>query len=1383
MPPSRTLGSVLLLFLFFSVSLSQQEANPTLPWRGEPGISLTVEQIMAQEAARGSEPVWRIGRKPPRIRPDRGSLPQNPESKETPQWPAAGSSESRLPTEAPQTLGVSFTGATLAGTNPTFSFPPDVMGDVGPTQYIVAVNGRIVSFNKTTGVADGVLNADMDVFFNSVRNGQGTSDPRIRYDRLSGRWFIIIINVAATNNRVLFAVSNTSTITGGTVWTYFFFQQNTVAPAGNNTQFADYPTLGVDANALYIGCNMFTSGGSFSNVSAWVVRKSSIIGAGPIVATAFRDLLVSNVGPYTPQGVDNFDPAATQGYFIGVDNATFGTLMIRRVSDPGGTPTISSNISLTVSSTQFPVKVPHLGNTGGNNGRLDALDDRLYQAVMRNGRLWTAHNIGVTNTGSTTSPNRNAARWYEIQNLSGTPSVFQSGTLYDPSTPNDVTRRNYWIPSVMVSGQGHAALGFSVAGTSERINAGTAGRLSGDALGTLQTAALYTSSSTAYNPSSDPGGSGGRRWGDYSYTSVDPNDDMTMWTIQQFCDATNSYGVRVVQLIAPPPATPVSANPATIAAGLSSVSVTITGSQISGSGFFDPGAGFLNRIGASVTGGVTVNSVTYVSPTSVTLNLSTVGATAGAKNVTVTNPDAQARTGNSILTVGGGAGSLIVTAPNGGESWPIGSSRTITWTSQNLTGNVKIDLSTNGGSTFSTIFASTANDGTEAWTVSGPATATARIRISSLDSLNVADTSNANFSMILPTITVSSPNGGETWGIGSSQSIQWGSANLTGNVTITLSRDGGTTYPETLATNTANDGTEGWTVSGPPTSQGRVRVASVSVAGVADESNAHFSIVTPTITVTSPNGGEDLAIGSSHSILWSSSNLVGNVTVLLSRNGGVSYPETLFTNTPNDGIQAWSVTGPVTAQAHVRIVSVLVSGVEDVSDGVSSIVQPTLTVTAPNGGETLAIGSSFDLTWISSYVTGNVRILLSRNGGATFPETLFVSTPNDSIQSWNVSGPPAANARIRISSITLAGVADTSDANFSIIQPAITVSSPNGGEEWVVDSVYQILWNSMNVTGNVHILLSRDGGVTYPETLFVGTTDDGTEDWTATGPNTSAARVRVVSVVFPTATDVSDANFTIATPSIQVVSPNGGESVPVDSTILIQWNSFLLSGPVHIELSRNGGSTYETLFGSTTNDGSEPWVVAGPTTTQAKMRISGVSSPGILDASDGLFTINRRASVSAGPGWSMLSLPLTVSDQKPSSVFPTATSSAFTFTPSGYTPQDTLRYGKGYWLKFGTSQSVGVTGQERHQDSISVVAGWNMIGSISRPVPVDSIVQIPPGIVLSSYFGPPGYSATDTIQVMRAYWVKVSQPGTLVLPPLSGPVPSWIRSRNNGGAE
>jgi len=86
--------------------------------------------------------------------------------------------------------------------------------------------------------------------------------------------------------------------------------------------------------------------------------------------------------------------------------------------------------------------------------------------------------------------------------------------------------------------------------------------------------------------------------------------------------------------------------------------VTITGTSSSGSEFYDPGANLsapalpFNHITASVSGGVTVNSVTYTDPTHVTLNLNTTAAPNGAKNITITNPDGQSTTANGVLFVG-----------------------------------------------------------------------------------------------------------------------------------------------------------------------------------------------------------------------------------------------------------------------------------------------------------------------------------------------------------------------------------------------------------------------------------------------------------------------------------------------------------------------------------------------------------------------------------------------------------------------------------------------------------------------------------------------------------------------------------------------------------
>jgi hypothetical protein len=654
-----------------------------VPIRARSRAPRTVSEMMAAEAARAAAP-WRPLIRPEMEPPDRKHLPQNPNAVSASQW-SAQTRFSRLvaPSVAAQTLGIQFDGAT--GPTETNAFPPDTMGVVGPTQFTIFLNGRIRTFNKTTGAADGALNISPDTFFASVTTPPGvnevtfTSDPNVRYDRLSKRWFFTIIDVTISvitlkptrANRVLIAVSDAAsngTITGSTTFSFIEF-------LGDPTNFTDYPSLGIDANALYIGADMFTVPGAFVNTNAYVIPKTPLLNHTTPVVWSFSNLIVGATGPFAPRGVDNPDPSnigvSAIGYFIGVDASSASALTMRRVTNPGSTssvPTMSGNITIaTPLTTAFPLSVPHLGNTDGTDGDVDALDDRLFAAAIRNGRLWTAHNIGVDNSGAASaSPTRDGARWYEVQNLNSSPSVRQSGTLYDNTSPNDTSQRTYWIPTITVSGQGHSVLGCSIAGANEHINAFVTGRLANDPLGTLRAGpggvslAGYTSSSTAYNPPGDTPGfkQGPRRWGDYSATSVDPNDDMTMWTIQEYCNGTNTYGVRIAQLKAPPPAVPSSPSPSSVPQNISSTPVTIVGdlSSNADAGFFDPGPdtggpGFSNRINASVTGGVTVNSITCNNPTSVTLNISTVGAAIGAQSVTVCNPDGQCRTGANILTV------------------------------------------------------------------------------------------------------------------------------------------------------------------------------------------------------------------------------------------------------------------------------------------------------------------------------------------------------------------------------------------------------------------------------------------------------------------------------------------------------------------------------------------------------------------------------------------------------------------------------------------------------------------------------------------------------------------------------------------------------------
>jgi hypothetical protein len=622
---------------------------PGQTWTGSPGTTVSVASLMARQRAEGRRGSGQSERTRERPEP-RPTQPKRPSSTSvrTRTGAAAVAPKSEL------SAGTSFLGAHRLADS-TF-VPPDSMGSVGPTQVLVVVNGRVRVFNKD-GSNPGVLDVSDSTFWGSTANGLDVTDPGVEYDRLSQRWIISQVNFDAsdptmTDNRIMIAISSGPTITSSSSFTKFFFTAGT-------GRFADYPQLGVDANAVYIGTNDFGSTGSFLGTSAFVVNKADLL-ADTLTVTAFHNLITSGVGPDSPQPAQDMDPNVSAGYIVGPDNLSFGQLDVVRINDPGGATPTKTSFTVTVPATDFPENVP----AQGSPHKLDALDDRLFEAMIGTNpsgtpSLWTAHNIEVNSSGvASASGGRDGARWYQLGNLSTTPTLTQSGTLFDPASSNP---RFFWIPSIAMNGQGHASLNASTAGTGLFAEVASSAHLASDPAGTTEPFDITQTSSSTYNLGVNPD-----RWGDYSQTVVDPTDNMTFWTFQEFTNATNDWGVRVIQLNAPPPATPTTASPNTIPIGQSSVSVTISGTSLKGSGFFDPGPdtggpGFPNHIDASVTGGVTLNptgpngnGVTFTDPTHVTLDLNTTGASSpgNSQDVTITNPDGQLLTGQNILVVG-----------------------------------------------------------------------------------------------------------------------------------------------------------------------------------------------------------------------------------------------------------------------------------------------------------------------------------------------------------------------------------------------------------------------------------------------------------------------------------------------------------------------------------------------------------------------------------------------------------------------------------------------------------------------------------------------------------------------------------------------------------
>ncbi|MCX5894202.1 MAG: PQQ-binding-like beta-propeller repeat protein, partial [Proteobacteria bacterium] len=397
-------------------------------------------------------------------------------------------------------------------------------------------------------------------------------------------------------------------------------------------------------------------------------------------------------------------------------------------------------------------------------------------------------------------------------------------------------------------------------------------------------------------------------------------------------------------------------------------------------------------------------------------------------------------------------------------------------------------------------------------------------------------------------ITIASPNGGENWNVGSSQNIAWTSASLSGNVKLELSRNGGSTYPETLAASVpVGAGSYPWAVTGPASSTCRVKVTSLSDPSLFAVSNSNFTVsilaalpwsmfrhdpqhsgrspytgpqtpvkkwefATGNYVFSSPAIGSDgtVYVGSADNKLYAisadgskkwefatgdsvhSSPAIGSDgTVYVG-----SYDNKLYALNPN-GSKKWEFAtgGGVWSSPAIGSDSTVYVGSDD----------NKLYALNPNGSKkwefatggyvesSPAIGSDGTV-----YVGGNY--------------TLYALNPDGSKKwefatgDWVWSSPAiGSDGTVYVGSWDnkLYAIGESSTAS-------LTLNSPNGGESWGAGSIHAITWTSANLSGNVKIELSRIGGSSYPETIASSVAvSAGYLIWTVSGPASTTCRVKV----------------------------------------------------------------------------------------------------------------------------------------------------------------------------------------------------------------------------------------------------------------------------------
>lgn len=125
------------------------------------------------------------------------------------------------------------------------------------------------------------------------------------------------------------------------------------------------------------------------------------------------------------------------------------------------------------------------------------------------------------------------------------------------------------------------------------------------------------------------------------------------------------------------------------------------------------------------------------------------------------------------------------------------------------------------------------------------------------------------------------------------------------------------------------------------------------------------------------------------------------------------------------------------------------------------------------------------------------------------------------------------------------------------VLPSLTLTAPNGGENWPVNSQQQIRWTSAGTITHVSLSYSTDD-FTTPHVISSPVANTGLYTWTTPLTPTTSARVRVASVVSPTTVyDDSDADFTLYDPTtftntvcLPVVLRNYAPSTPTDGTLI-----------------------------------------------------------------------------------------------------------------------------------------------------------------------------------------------------------------------------------------
>lgn len=395
--------------------------------------------------------------------------------------------------------------------------PPDMGGAVG-NGYVVQLLNGVATIDSTTGTQ--VSQTSLNTFF-GVASVQ-LSDPRVIFDPSSQRWFASAITVPGGSNSnpnsVLVAVSAGANPTGG-------FTTLSFASASNAT-FADFPTLGVNGAAVTIGTNDFStsSGQPYIASSLYSIPKSSLTAATPTLANQSSFIQVSSLGG-APQAATNAAGGGTSTTVLSFTTNQTGTQNFYTVSTVSGANAAGASLTTNGSVTQ-PFSNPLIAPTQPGGTTYDPGDNRISSGAYQVG-----NNIYFANTVSNGTQDQIA--WNVLNTATQTVTTGLIG----------ISGLDLTYGSISANANGTFVVAFNGSGSSQNITDyyEICSAVTG-ACGAPQIA--YTSPASNYFNA--PGGT--NRWGDYSWTTVDPTNPANFWLFQEYALTNSSWGTVITQI-------------------------------------------------------------------------------------------------------------------------------------------------------------------------------------------------------------------------------------------------------------------------------------------------------------------------------------------------------------------------------------------------------------------------------------------------------------------------------------------------------------------------------------------------------------------------------------------------------------------------------------------------------------------------------------------------------------------------------------------------------------------------------------------------------------------------------------------------------------------